>query len=69
MGLIITAVEVSAFLYSVETYVAHDAHLAGFLLGGISSFIVDWERAVKGVLIAAIVLVGIYLIGVYGNLF
>lgn len=69
VGLIITAVEVSAFLYSGETYVAHDAHLAGFLLGGISSFILDWERALKGILIAAIVLLGIYLIGVYGNLF
>lgn len=68
VGLIITAVEVSAFLYPGETYVAHDAHLAGFLLGGISSFIIDWERALKGLLIAAIVLLSIYLIGVYGNL-
>ena len=69
VGLIITAVEVSAFLYAGETYVAHDAHLAGFLLGGISSFIVDWERTLKGLLIAATVLLIIYLIGVYGNLF
>jgi membrane associated rhomboid family serine protease len=68
VGLIMATIEVSALLYSGESYVAHDAHLAGFIIGGISAFTLDWERALKGLFIAVLVVFGIYLVSVYGNL-
>jgi hypothetical protein len=40
----------------------------GFAFGSFSSFILDWRRALKGLLIAILVAVGFYLLGVYMKL-
>jgi membrane associated rhomboid family serine protease len=69
VGLLMLGVEVSAFLYSGDSFVAHNAHLVGFMFGGLSSFLIDWRRALKGTLIAIIVAIGLYISGIYFNLF
>lgn len=68
VGLMLSAVELSAFLMSTDVGIAHDAHLGGFIVGGICAFALDKKRAVKGVFIALAVLAIIYLLGVYFRL-
>lgn len=68
VGLILIAVELSAFWMPTDVGIAHDAHLSGFIMGGICAFGIDKKRAIKGVLIAAAILALIYLLGVYLNL-
>ncbi|MDH5199513.1 MAG: rhomboid family intramembrane serine protease [Candidatus Bathyarchaeota archaeon] len=68
LGIMLSLVELSAFWMASDFGVAHDAHLAGFVTGGICAFIIDKKRAVKGLFIAAVVLALIYYLGVYFNL-
>ncbi|MFB0543172.1 MAG: rhomboid family intramembrane serine protease [Candidatus Bathyarchaeia archaeon] len=68
LGIMLSLVELSAFWMANDFGVAHDAHLAGFVTGGICAFIIDKKRAVKGLFIAAVVLALIYYLGVYFNL-
>lgn len=68
LGIMMSLVELSAFWMASDFGVAHDAHLAGFVTGGICAFIIDKKRAVKGLFIAAVVLALIYYLGVYFNL-
>jgi len=68
VGIILSVVELSAFWMAQDVGIAHDAHLAGFITGGVCSFFIDRKRAVRGLLIAAIVLAVIYYLGVYFGL-
>lgn len=68
VGLLLIAVELSAFLMSADVNIAHDAHLSGFIVGALCAFLIDRKRAIKGVIIAVSVLIIIYLLGVYLNL-
>jgi membrane associated rhomboid family serine protease len=65
VGLMLSAVELSAFLMSTDLAIAHDAHLSGFIMGGICAFVLDKKRAMRGLFIAIVVLVVIYLLGIY----
>ncbi len=65
VGLILIAVEASSFLVANDVGIAHDAHLAGFIFGGVSAFIIDEKRAFKGLLVAVAVALLIYVIGSY----
>lgn len=68
LGIMLSLVELTAFWMASDFGVAHDAHLAGFVMGGICAFVIDKKRAVKGLFIAAVVLALIYYLGVYFNL-
>jgi hypothetical protein len=68
LGIMLSLIELSAFWMASDFGVAHDAHLAGFVMGGISAFLIDKRRAVKGLFIAAVVLALMYYLGVYFNL-
>ncbi len=68
LGIMLSLVELSAFWMANDFGVAHDAHLVGFVTGGICAFLIDKKRAVKGLFIAAVVLALIYYLGVYFNL-
>ena len=68
VGIMLSLVELSAFWMASDFGVAHDAHLAGFVMGGLCAFVIDKKRAVKGLFIAAGVLIVIYYLGVYFNL-
>ena len=65
MGLLLVLVEVAAVMVSVESGVAHDMHLYGFFVGGISAFAIDQERAFRGLVIALLILVALYIWAVY----
>lgn len=68
LGIMLSLIELTAFWMASDFGVAHDAHLAGFVMGGICAFVIDKKRAVKGLFIAAVVLALIYYLGVYFNL-
>ena len=68
VGLMLSAVELSAFWMASDIGVAHDAHLVGFITGGLCAFIIDKKRALKGLFIALVVLAAIYYLGAYFNL-
>jgi membrane associated rhomboid family serine protease len=63
VGLILCIVELYSIYAQTDLTIAHDAHIAGFAYGLIYAFIVDKKRALKGLLVALIVLAGIYYIG------
>lgn len=68
VGLLLTIVEVTAFWLANDTGVAHDVHLAGFLVGGLAAFIIDQKKASRGLVISIIILFLIYYIMNYLNL-
>ncbi len=68
LGIMLILVELSAFWMANDFGIAHDAHIAGFVTGGICAFLIDKKRTMKGLFIAAVVLALIYYLGVYFNL-
>jgi len=68
IGIILSAAEFSALWLPSEALVAHDAHLAGFIFGGLSAFAIDGRRALKGLTIAAAVFAVLCLLGFYFGL-
>jgi membrane associated rhomboid family serine protease len=68
VGLMLSAVELSAFWMASDVGIAHDAHLVGFITGGACAFLIDRKRALKGLFIAIVVLAVIYYLGAYLNL-
>jgi len=67
VGLILSIVELYSLYTPTDLTIAHDAHIAGFAFGCIYAFIVDKKRALKGLVVALIVLGVMYYIGVaYG---
>ncbi len=68
VGIMLVIVELSAFWMANDFGIAHDAHIAGFIMGGVCAFAIDQKRAVKGLIVAAIVLAMMYYAGVYFGL-
>ncbi len=67
VGLMLSIVELYSLYTPTDLTIAHDAHIAGFAFGCIYAFIVDKKRALKGLVVALIVLGVMYYIGVgYG---
>ena len=67
VGIIMLIVEVSSLLMNPGSMVAHDIHLYGFLFGGLGAFAVDYDKALRGLVIAAIILVALYVWAIYFN--
>jgi membrane associated rhomboid family serine protease len=65
MGLLLVLVEVAAVVVSVESGVAHDMHLYGFFVGCIGAFAIDYDRAFRGLVIALLILLALYVWAVY----
>jgi len=65
MGLLLVLVEVAAVMVSVESGVAHDMHLYGFFVGCVGAFAIDQDRAFRGLVIALLILVALYVWAVY----
>ncbi|UCD43822.1 MAG: rhomboid family intramembrane serine protease [Candidatus Bathyarchaeota archaeon] len=68
VGLMLVLVELSALWMANDIGIAHDVHLSGFVTGGLSAFVLDRKRALKGFFIATVILAIIYYIGAYFNL-
>jgi len=67
VGLILSIIELYSLYTPTDLMIAHDAHIAGFAFGCIYAFTVDKRRAMKGLIVALIVLGVMYYIGVaYG---
>ena len=67
VGLILSIIELYSLYTPTDLTIAHDAHIAGFAFGCIYAFNVDRRRAMKGLVVALIVLGVMYYIGVvYG---
>jgi membrane associated rhomboid family serine protease len=60
LGISMLVVEVSAILYNTDVWVAHDVHLYGFIAGGLAAFGIDYDRALRGLIISVIILIGLY---------
>jgi membrane associated rhomboid family serine protease len=65
VGLMLVLVESSAIWLANDIAIAHDAHIVGFIVGSAYAFILDKRRALKGLVIASVILVLMYLIGLY----
>ena len=65
MGLLLVLVEVAAVLVSVESGVAHDMHLYGFFVGCLGAFTIDYDRALRGLVIALVILLALYIWAVH----
>ena len=60
VGLIMIAVEITSVTVGADLGIAHDIHIYGFLVGGIGAFTVDYSRALRGLIIAIIILIALY---------
>jgi membrane associated rhomboid family serine protease len=65
VGLMLVLVESSAIWIANDIAIAHDAHIMGFLTGCVYAFITDKSRALKGLIVAAAILVLMYFISLY----
>jgi membrane associated rhomboid family serine protease len=67
VGLILSIIELYSFWVPTDLTIAHDAHIVGFVFGCFYAFIVDKRRALKGFIVALLVLGVLYYVGiVYG---
>jgi membrane associated rhomboid family serine protease len=60
LGVSMLLLEVTAIILRTDPFVAHDVHLYGFLFGGLASFMIDFNRAMKGLIISIFILMGLY---------
>ena len=60
LGLSMLAVEIMSLMYGGVSYVAHDVHLYGFVAGSLASFGIDFNRAMRGLIISVLVVVALY---------
>lgn len=65
IGILMISVEMAALIWSKDPWIAHDAHIAGFVTGGVASFWIDQKRALKGLAIGAGIVIVVYLLGVF----
>jgi len=63
VGIVLGLVEVSSAVFYSDPTIAHFAHLGGFAFGGLSAFIIDSKRATRGLIIAVLVYLALYLLG------
>lgn len=64
VGIVLSAVELSALWIQSDLGIAHDAHLSGFFFGCVSAFIIDGKRALKGLVIALFVFAVLLYLGI-----
>lgn len=67
VGVMLLIIEVFSLLMNPGSEVAHDIHLYGFFFGGIAAFTVDYNRALRGLAIAVVILLALYVWAVYLN--
>ena len=67
VGILLMLIEVFSLVNGPTSTVAHDIHLYGFLIGGIAAFSLDYNRALRGLIIALIILIALYMWAVYFN--
>jgi len=67
VGLILSIIELYSLYTPTDLTIAHDAHIAGFAFGCIYAFNVDRRRALKGLVVALIVLGVMYYICVVNS--
>lgn len=60
LGITMLVIEVGSVLFSSDVLVAHDIHLYGFLVGGFASFGIDYDRALRGLVISVVVILLLY---------
>lgn len=60
LGLAMLAIEIYSMQYGNQPMVAHDVHLYGFVGGSLAAFGIDYNRAMKGLIISVIVVIGLY---------
>jgi membrane associated rhomboid family serine protease len=60
LGITMLVVEVGSILFNNDVWIAHDIHLYGFLVGGLASFGIDYDRALRGLVISVAVLLVLY---------
>jgi membrane associated rhomboid family serine protease len=65
LGLGMISVEVVSLVYAKDVNVAHDMHLYGFIVGGIGAFGLDYNKAMKGLVVSVLTLVALYLVFFY----
>lgn len=65
VGVMLSAIEISAFWLQSDVGIAHDAHLSGFVFGCVSAFVIDTKRALKGLVIALFVFAVLLYLGIY----
>jgi len=68
VGIMLSAAEFSAVWLATDAAVAHDAHLGGFIIGCLCAFAIDRRRALRGLIVAAVVFVVLYYLGIYFRL-
>ncbi|OGD44354.1 hypothetical protein A3K69_07660 [Candidatus Bathyarchaeota archaeon RBG_16_57_9] len=67
LGLLVLTVEVFSLLMNQSPEIAHDIHLYGFFVGGLGAFAVDSNRALRGLIIAVVTLIALYVLALYLN--
>ena len=67
LGLILLSVEAMAIISKESVGIAHDIHLYGFITGSACAFMIDYDKALRGLIIAVTVLLIIYIMGIYLN--
>ena len=65
VGVLMLSIEVAALIWSKATWIAHDVHLIGFLVGALTAFALDMKKAFRGLLVAIIIAASLYYIGAY----
>jgi membrane associated rhomboid family serine protease len=60
LGITMLIFEVGSMFFSSDVWVAHDIHLYGFFMGGLASFGIDYNRALRGLFISILVLLLLY---------
>ncbi|RLI06958.1 hypothetical protein DRO42_08790 [Candidatus Bathyarchaeota archaeon] len=68
VGIMLSAVTFSAVWLSADGIVAHQSHLGGFIFGCLWAFTFDRRRALKGLIVAAMVFAILYYLGVHFSL-
>jgi membrane associated rhomboid family serine protease len=63
VGIMLSIVELYSLWVPTDVTIAHDAHISGFIFGCLYAFIIDRKRALKGLIVAIVVLAIIYYIG------
>jgi len=64
VGIVLSAVELSALWIQSDIGIAHSAHLSGFIFGCVSAFVIDGKRALKGLVIALSVFAVLLYLGI-----
>jgi len=62
LGILLILTETYSAILGLDPTVAHFAHLGGFVFGVLYAFIIDAKRAARGLVIAVLVYITLYLL-------